>query len=117
MCDNKYPQESAFGFLEEIKNQFIKNFSSKEIEGAVSFSFNALFSGIMKKKMEYYNKNIDNGDSLARLKKGVMDQQGMLMETTETLNQRGEKINLVVKKAETLRHESETFYGNVKLLI
>jgi hypothetical protein len=113
MSDNKYPQESAFGFLDEIKTQFMMAHNAKEIESALSFSFNAAFSPVIKKKMEYYNKNVNHGDALSRLKKGVMEQHGMLMQTTETLTERGEKINLVVKKAETLRKESESFYGNV----
>lgn len=115
MCDVKFPATSAFNFLEEIKSQFLKTFGPLDLDNAYSYSLNTSFSKEIKHKMERYNKNHEyNGDSLAKLKKGVMDQSALLLQTNELMTQRGEKINLVVKKAETLKRESENYYSNAK---
>jgi hypothetical protein len=38
------------------------------------------------------------------------------IDASDVLSQRGEKINLIVKKAESLLQESASHYENVKLL-
>jgi hypothetical protein len=37
-----------------------------------------------------------------------------LVQTTDVLNERGDKINMMVKKADNLRTESKMFYRSVK---
>jgi hypothetical protein len=113
MTDNKYPQESAYNFLENLKDTFLQRFSSSEIDNAISYSLNGRFKEAIKEKMEIFNKNFDAGDNLKKLRQGVSEFHSNVMQADELLSIRGEKINLIVKKAENMRNESQTYYGAV----
>jgi hypothetical protein len=113
MCDNKYPQETAFAFLEDIKSNFLTTFTQTAIESAYSYSLNNQYKDVIRGKMDYFNKNANSADSIAQLKQGLIDTKGVLMDAADVMNQRGEKINLIVKKAETLRTESTSYYDSV----
>lgn len=113
MCDNKFPPETAFAFLEELKTVFFDTFNLKDIENAISYSLNTGFKDTIKSRMDYYNKNLEAGDNISKLKKGVIDFKDNVLNASDVLAQRGEKINLIVKKAETLKQESFSYYGSV----
>ena len=66
--------------------------------------------------MFHYNKNPDASDSLRELKKEVLQYRENVIKSYESLMDRGEKINLVVKKADSLKHESGVYYGSVSKL-
>jgi hypothetical protein len=115
MCDNRFPQETAFAFLDELKNIFLKKFTPGEIEKAIVYSFNndKDFKEDIKRRMEYYNKNLDKGDNVSELKKGVLQFKDNVLDASDVLSQREQKISLIVKKADQLRHDSTTYYKNV----
>jgi hypothetical protein len=117
LCDKNFPRETALAFLEELRKMFSDSFSPKEVENAIAYSLNTSFKDKIKGKMEYFNRHIDVGDSISQLKKGVMDFKDDVLNASDVLSQRGEKINLIVKKAETLRQESSSFYKNVLINI
>ncbi len=119
MCDNKFPQETAFAFLDELKNIFLKRFTPGDIEKAIVYSFNNdnEFKEDMKKRMEYYNKNIDKGDNVSELKKGVLQFKDNVLDASDVLSQREQKINIIVKKADQLRSDSTTYYKSVFVLL
>jgi hypothetical protein len=51
-----------------------------------------------------------------RLKKNIVLFADNLVQTTDVLNERGDKINMMVRKADNLRTESKMFYKNVKII-
>jgi hypothetical protein len=51
-----------------------------------------------------------------RLKKNIVLFADNLVQTTDVLNERGDKINMMVRKADNLRTESKMFYKNVKAI-
>jgi uncharacterized coiled-coil DUF342 family protein len=116
LCDKTFPSETALAFLEELRATFSDSYSPKELENALAYSLNTSFKDKIKGKMEYYNKHTDVGDSITKLKKGIEDMKNSIVDASDVLSQRGEKINLIVKKADSLRQESASYYGGVKLL-
>ncbi len=114
MCDIKYSSKTAFYYLEDIKTNFLDKFNMNAINNAISYSLNTGFVEILKNKMEYYNKNIDAGDSISILKKEVLEAHENIMNASDLISTRGNKINLIVKKAETLRTESNSYFENAK---
>jgi uncharacterized protein YdcH (DUF465 family) len=116
MCDNKFPQESAFAFLEELKKLFLRKFTPGDIDKAIVYSFNSdkEFKNEMIKRIEYYNHNTDKGDNVSELKKGVLQFKDNVLDASDVLSQRDEKISLIVRKADQLRQDSSTYYKNVK---
>lgn len=61
----------------------------------------------------YFNTHLDDSDSVARLKKGIIEYKDTVLQTAEVLGERGEKINLIVKKADGLRTESVNYFKTV----
>jgi vesicle-associated membrane protein 7 len=114
MCDNKLTQDSAFSYLEEIRTLFLDTFTQKEIESAYSYTLNDKFREPIKGKMSYYNANLNESDKVSKLKKGVLDYKDTVLQATDVLMERGEKINLIVKKADNLRTESVNYYSSAK---
>jgi hypothetical protein len=115
MClgEKQFPQETAFAFLEDLRKMFLDSFTPKELENAIAYSLNTSFKDKIKGRMDYYNRNINQGDSITQLKKGVMDMKNDVLDASDVLSARGEKINLIVKKADSLRQESSSFYKSV----
>ena len=48
MCDSSFPSNTAFIFLEALKNQFIQTFTLSEIEKAISYGLNDSFKSSIK---------------------------------------------------------------------
>ena len=115
MCDDKLTPDSAFAYLEDLKSVFLKTFDYRTIESAYAYSLNEKFRENIKGKMNYYNANLNESDSVSQLKKGVMDYKDNILQANDVLMERGEKINLIVRKADNLRSESMNYYGSVKL--
>jgi len=63
--------------------------------------------------MKYYNANYD-ADDIDRLKKAIVDQMDNVSEASDVLNQRGEKIQIVITKADGLRSESRSYFDSSK---
>jgi hypothetical protein len=119
MTDEKYPKHAAYAFLEEIQRTFTTKFTEKEINVAIAYHLNDSFKNELKSKMvnsllikDYFNIHYED-DNISKLKKGVMNMKDNVLEASEILNQRGEKIQLVIKKADGLRSESKSYYSDV----
>ncbi len=113
MCDDKLTQDSAFAYLEDIKSSFLQTFPLKEIDAAYAYSLNEKFKESIKGKMNYFNANLNDSDNVSKLKKGVLAYKDNILQANDVLQERGEKINLIVRKADNLRTESMNYYGSV----
>jgi hypothetical protein len=117
LCDKQFPQETAFAFLEDLRKMFFDTFTPQQIENAIAYSLNTSFKEKIKGRMDYYNRNTNVGDSVSQLKKGVINMKDDVLDASDVLSQRGEKINLIVKKADSLRQESNSFYKSVNMCL
>jgi len=113
MCDNKLSQETAFAYLEELKTLFHDTFTPREIEAAISYSLNDRFKDAIRGKMNYFNSNLNDSGNLAKLKKGLDEYKNNILQANDILQERGEKIQIIVKKADNLRAESVNYYSSV----
>lgn len=116
MRDKAYKSDCAFSFLEDIKQKFLKAFSQKEIQEAIPHGLNSRFKNVIKSKIEY-TRNNDNYDNLAKLKSALYEVKNDMMESDYFLNERNEKINLIVKKADVLGSDSNSNYNWVKFFL
>lgn len=113
MCNNKYPREAAFKFLEDVMAEFKKKYSPRQIQDAISFSFNDEFKVVLKDRMNYYNKHLDSRDNISTLRQGLVSYKDNVLQANELLMERGEKMNLIVRKADSLKSESTAYYSSV----
>lgn len=114
MCDSTYSVETAFEFIEVIKDLFTRAFSQEEINIAYAYSFNQKFKDTLKQKMDYYNLNSVSSsiNQIEVLKNNIAQTTNILIDSSQVLGNRSEKINLIVKKADLLRSDSICFFDN-----
>ncbi len=118
MCENKYPIETAFDFLNTIKETFEAKYTKETINSANAYTLNKEFRNTLKGKLEFFNSNIvsKNEDQINRFKKGLVDTKNTLLDCDQVLGKRGEKVQLIVKKAELLQADSiDLFEGAIRV--
>ena len=119
MTEQGFPRGSAFVFLDEIRDNFLKDFSLNDIKKAGAHSLKSFEKNLIK-KMKHYNSNKENIDNVLQLENGVRSYSTEIIEANgefsyliiELLESRGGKINIIVKKAENLRNESVSYFNS-----
>lgn len=71
MTEKDFARGSAFVYLDDIKETFLKMFQQAEIQKAVAHSLQKSFEKILKEKMAHYNSNKEEVDKVVKLEKGV----------------------------------------------
>ena len=111
LCEKSYPQEAAIVCLEKTIEQFFKMFQNQnDFSNYTQYSLNNQFQKNLNEIMEKYNsdsKNLD--DSINSLKENLLSMHKQVISTNEIVNERGDKIKLIVEKAEELSHDSMVF--------
>ena len=112
MAENNYPIDTAFEFLDVIKENFEKTFTKIEINQAYAYSFNNKFKYIIQSKMNYYNEHTltKNENQLNLLKEGLINTKTELLNSQKILDERNEKMELIVSKAENMKNDSSIYY-------
>jgi vesicle-associated membrane protein 7 len=112
MAENNYPIDTAFEFLDVIKENFEKTFTKIEINQAYAYSFNNKFKYIIQSKMNYYNEHTltKNENQLNLLKEGLINTKTELLNSQKFLDERNEKMELIVSKAENMKNDSSIYY-------
>ena len=117
MSDAKYPNEFIFSYLEDIQSKFKEKYTQTQIDEALSYSFNTEFKDVLKGKLEYYNSKAEKSkDSINKLKESIVETKGVLLNSQDILGQRGDKVNLIVEKADLLRMDSNSYLENAQKL-
>lgn len=115
MADMNYPNSAASSFLDSIKTEFNQTYPNKDFNTVGNLGLNEFFKQKLSIKLDYYNQNKNASlDQTGQLKKGIVDFKNQVLDANDILNQRGEKINLIVQKAEMLSQESNSFYSSAK---
>jgi len=99
--------KDAFSFLNEVKNELLKNFSVEELMNTNGLQLNK-GTEILKKKMGYYNSHpitTSNGEIIENLNLA----KGAMIENVEALLQRDDKIEIIAKKSDSLKDFSNNF--------
>lgn len=107
MREIEYSKDQAFSFLESVQSEFLNTFPTERINTPITYSLNSEFEDKIKEKMDFFNdKHNLNDDPVSKLKDGLIITKNAVIEATEELSMRGEKVSLIVRKAKELREES-----------
>jgi len=112
MAAQEFQRRICFAFLEDIKNQFLSKFVANWAK-ANSYGLDEEFKPVLKRQMEYYS-NATNTDRILKVKKEIDEVKSIMVENIEKVLERGDKIELLVEKTETLSHESVVFKSKSK---
>ncbi len=115
LTDASYPKRTAMNFLEDIKKTFNDKYSFDERIKAITFKMNDSFGSTLANKMKYYNQN-SLDPRMARIKNEAQATLGIMEGNLESVNERGEKLELLVKSTNTLNIESSGLKGRATAL-
>ncbi len=116
LCENAFPQEAAIVCLDKTIEEFFKNFSTqKDYSNEPQYCLNNQFQRKLFEKMQKYNTNSNILDeNINELKENLLSMNKQIISTSEIVNERGDKINLIVEKAEKLSQDSTVFADTTK---
>ncbi|KAK1412652.1 hypothetical protein QVD17_34073 [Tagetes erecta] len=102
-------RQIPMAFLERIKDDFTKKYAGGKASTAVANSLNKEFGPKLKEQMQYCVDHPEEISKLSKVKAQVSEVKGVMMENIEKVLDRGEKIELLVDKTETLHSQAQGF--------
>ena len=110
MTDLKYSKGSALACLESIKKEFLSSFADTDFDSVQEFGLDKEFKPKLKMKYEYFNENKDViNESTQKLMDEIFKMKDDVLNASELLNDRGDKIEAVNNKAENLTETSHRY--------
>lgn len=110
MTDSKYSKGSALSCLESIKKEFLSSFADTNLEDIEEFGLDKDFRQKLKMKYEYFNENKDVvNESTQKLVDEIFKMKEDVLNASELLNERGDKVEKVNNKAEDLAETSHKY--------
>ena len=112
MLSENVNDKNAFSFLNEVKNEILKNFGLDELMNTNGLQLNS-GKEILKKKMGYYNSHpitTSNGEIIENLNLA----KDAMIENVEALLERDDKIDIIAKKSDDLKDYSNNISNIVE---
>jgi len=105
MADEAFGRRLPFVFLEEINRRWTIRYGDMGAT-AVAFHMNEEFSPILQQQMSHFARG---PDTVQRVAGEIEEVRQVMVENIERVLERGEKIELLVDKTETLNHQAFKF--------
>ena len=110
LTGSKYSKGSALSCLESIKKEFLSSFADTNFEEIEEFGLDKEFKPKLKMKYEYFNENKDVvNESTQKLVDEIFKMKEDVLNASELLNERADKIEKVNNTAEDLAEDSHKF--------
>jgi len=108
ISDDSFDRTTAFTYLNEIKKRFTKTYQSR-VDTALPFAMQSEFSRVMASEMRRFSNPSSKNDNMQRVEEEINDLKGIMVNNIDSIAQRGEKLELLVEKADNLNDTSMTF--------
>ena len=121
MADEGFSRLVSFRFLEDIKNRFIGNFGVEHAKMAQSYAYNADFRETIRKGLISANdpRNMQYRSSDAKITQindEIEKTKNTVMLSIEKVLDRGDKLELLLDKADHLADQGRVFKGSANKL-
>lgn len=110
ISDNDYPKRVAFTLLGKILDEFLEEYPLYKLESLEQRD--VVFPKCSEYLVKYQNPN--EADPMMKVKAELDETKIVLHETIQSVLERGEKLDEIVKKSEELSVQSKTFYQTAK---
>lgn len=107
ISDDEFERSRAFLFLNEIKKKFQNTFGAHAYS-ALPYAMNMEFSKILAGQMKHFSESRDV-DTISRVQGELDDLKDVMVKNIDTLAARGERLELLVNKTESLSASAVTF--------
>lgn len=115
ITDDNFERSRAFAFLNEIKKRFQSAYAT-HAQTALPYAMNSEFSRVLSAEMKHFSEGTPSGDHVAKVQKEVDELKGIMVKNIDSIAQRGERLELLIDKAEDLNATSMTFKKSSKNL-
>ena len=97
-----------------MRTLFLDNFTLDDVALATQNSLEEQFKAPLKGKIDYFNTHLNESDKVTQLKKGMLEYKDTVLQANEALLDRGERLNLLGRKAGELKKDSQSYYSASK---
>ncbi|KAK9886890.1 hypothetical protein WA026_019147 [Henosepilachna vigintioctopunctata] len=110
MCitDDEFERSRAFLFLNEIKRRFMHAYAIINIDNALPYAMNTEFSRVLANEMKHYSESHDI-DNISKVHGELDELKNIMVKNIGNVAMRGERLELLVHKADNLNSSSVTF--------
>jgi len=112
MSDTSFERRIAYAYLGEIKTRFFRSYGDIG-KTALAYAMNKSFSRVLKEQMDFFSNSPD-ADKLRKVQAEINEVKSTMVENIEKVIDRGEKIELLVDKAENLQDQAFKFKKQAK---
>lgn len=115
MADEEFRRRIPFAFLEDIRSQFVETYGDKT-HTAIAYAMNDEFKRVLQQTMRHYNGEGGDGgnDQIKKIDRQLADVRSVMVQNIEKMMERGEKIELLVDKADHMKHTAFKFRRNAQ---
>ncbi|KAI8810885.1 vesicle-associated membrane protein [Cladochytrium replicatum] len=108
MADDEFGRRLPFAFLEDISKRFATQYGSSTSSGTgVVYGVNE-FSRVIATQMDFYNSD-PGADKIRQVQGEIAQVKGVMVQNIERVLERGERIEILVDKTDTLNQASLAF--------
>jgi len=108
ITDDDFERSKAFMFLGEIKTRFRQTYGSSRIRDALPYAMNSDFSGLLASEMKRFSESRDL-DAISKVQGHLDELKDIVVKNIDNIAARGERLELLVNKAENLNTTSISF--------
>jgi len=106
MADEAFGRRIPFAFLEETRRQYLADHGNDPPN--LQRAYSVQFSSKLRSQMEYYSTNPD-ANVIERVRGETAETKKVMVEVIDKVLDRGERIELLVDKTDTLRGDAFKF--------
>ncbi|XP_063684151.1 vesicle-associated membrane protein 7-like [Bolinopsis microptera] len=107
ITDEDFPRSKAFSFLGDIMQRFERQYGTTA-KTALPYAMDSDFNKVLQNQMRYYTNNPESG-TISKVQNEIDDLKQIMVKNIDSLSERGERIELLVNKAEDLTNQSTQF--------
>jgi len=111
MTSDNFSRRIAFSFLQDIRSRFLATFGSRNYDAIGCEEF----SRTLQRQMDYYS-NDANADKIRKVRGEIDEVKTHMVQNIEKVLERGERIELLVDKTETLENTAVKFKTSSRTL-
>eukprot|EP00794_Sanderia_malayensis_P015880 gene15880-17480_t len=114
LCEKTFSKRLAFSYLEDIQNEFSREYAGQVATATRPYCFIEFDTYIQKARKNFMDSR--NRRNLGRLNDELQDVQRIMMQNIDDVLQRGEQLSVLGEKAGELRYQSEKYRKDAKYL-
>ncbi|XP_008431534.1 vesicle-trafficking protein SEC22b-A isoform X1 [Poecilia reticulata] len=114
LCDASFPKKMAFGYLEDLHNEFCEQYGKRVPTVTRPYSFIEFDTYIQKTKKSYVDSRARR--NLSSVSTELQDVQRIMVANIEEVLQRGEALSALDTKASNLRSQAEKYRSDARFL-